>query len=146
MPSMDHSPEEIIRAALLKLGIVNAEDSASWPGFVSLEPDSPDNAVTVYGTEGTDSGRTMNDGKRLVHFGFQVRIRASSFATGWAKVRAIRDGMDESIRNLEVKIGTAWYLIAAVSRTGEPIPLGFAPGSKRRLWTINAKAAIRRIS
>lgn len=141
-----HSPEEIIRAALLKLSLVNAEDSATWPGFVSLEPDSPDNAVTVYGTEGIDGGRTMADGQRLVHFGFQVRIRSSTYAAGWSKVWAIRDGLDESIRNLEVKIGTAWYLIAAVSRMGEPIPLGFAPGSKRRLWTINAKAAIRRIS
>lgn len=144
--TLAHSPEEIIRAALLKLGIVNAEDSASWPAFVSMEPDAPDNTVTVYGTEGFDSGRTMNDGRRLVHYGVQVRVRSSTFQAGWTKTRAIRDGLDESIRNMEVKIGSAWYLIAAVSRTGEPIPLGFAPGSKRRLWTINAKAAIRRIS
>ena len=72
-----HAPANIIRQLLIsKSQGTNPLLQEPWPISYSMEPDTPDNSITVYDTTDRDHGRTMVDGRRQVHHGFQVRVRS----------------------------------------------------------------------
>jgi len=143
--SLAHSPADILRYSLIALGL-GADPTAvspTWPIYVGAEPNVPDNVITLYDTEGRSDGRMNPTGERAEHHGIQVRVRAINHTTGYAKARAIAVALDESIVLTTVTISGTTYLIHAVSRTSDVIPLGKdVSTSKRSLFTINALAAL----
>lgn len=145
MPStFPHSPADVIRHLLVAKGCGTLpSDGGDWPIYVASEPDGPDNCVTVYDTQGQDDGRSMHTGELWNHNGFQVRVRARDHSSaGWPKADEIQTVMAEEVYQDYVTIGDETYFVHAVTRIGDPIPLGKeTPSSKRNLYTINATFA-----
>jgi len=141
---LEESPADIIRQLLVDLSL-GTEPSAdgSWPIHSTQEPDQPDDCITVYDTEGTQDGRSMIDGERFIHFGFQVRVRHAKHETGYHKADDIAMALDKTVYQNTVTIGANTYLVHAVSRKSGPLALGREPGTGRVLFTINAVASIR---
>lgn len=142
-----NSPADIAQALLVSLGVVsNPTLNQAWPAYVSMEPSTPDDCVTVKDTAGKDDGRTMVDGERQEHHGFQVRIRGSTHLEGFAKANAVQIALDQQVLGATVTIGAHTYVVYAVS-TSPVLSLGKEQGtSKRSLFTINCTAALRQIS
>ena len=144
---MTHGTAQIVQQLLVDLGLGtlrSASPSGAWPVFRGVEPDLPDNAITVYGTVGLDDGRSMIDGELFDQPGFQVRVRGTDGDVAVEKVEAIRTSLAVSVRLRDVRVEAATYLVWSVSRIGQVLVLGLeTPKSKRSLCTLNAQLAVR---
>lgn len=141
-----HSPADILRQLLidLELGTAYVDDATSWAVFASGEADMPDDCITVYDTEGRNHGREMVHGERQEHHGFQVRVRARNHAVGYLKARDIAVKLDQEVYQELVTVEEIQYLVHAVTRVGDVLPIGKdAPRSKRSLFTINGIVSLR---
>lgn len=130
------SPAEILGQWLINLAIAADPDTSNddWPvyyGHLPDETDTPDNAISIYDTGGTDDGRTMVDGVRAEHPGFQVRLRASSYKIGYEKISGIQATMEGTLRT-PVSLGGRTWLIENISLTGTIISLGVDRDKLRR--------------
>lgn len=140
-----HSPGDILRRALISLAIGSNPDVATvgaWPVYCAVEPNSPDNCLTVYDSpDSVQSGR-MNI--EVVEFpSVQVKVRAVDHQTAYLKASAIASAMDDILRrNVSMPDNTV-YLLAWVHRR----PFGYSglekPASRRHIITINAYLSVR---
>ena len=142
--SLSHSPEDVIRYMLIGLDLGTLpENQDDWPIYATQEVDSPDNTITVYGTEGKKHGRDFVEGKMAEHQGIQIRIRATSPTVGHAKANAIAIALDETAYQDSVTIGSNVYLVHSINRVSGPLNLGKELGTRRFLFTINALTSLR---
>jgi Bacteriophage minor capsid protein len=143
---LNHSPAQILRRVLVAQGHGADPPAGPWPAYCPLEPDKPDNCLTVQGTAGTDHGRTMIDGERQEFHGVQLRVRASDPLTGYTKARALAVALD-TLSRVAVTLSTTAYLLHAVTRTSDVLELSTdTPRTKRHLYTINARFTVRQTS
>jgi len=143
--TLTHSPSAIIQQLLIDLGYATSPaDSDSWPAYISNEPDSPDNVISVFDNQGTSDGRLQTSGEQQEHHGFQVRIRSQTHPTGYTKARAIAVALDEEVGYTGVTVDSTGYTIYAISRKSEVLAIGKQhPESDLDVFTVNATAAIR---
>lgn len=146
--SLTDSPQYIVRQLLVDLGVAVTPDGSatSWPVYDGSEPDTPDNCITVYGTDPEIQGHNLTDGEVTEQYGFQVRVRSVTNETGGSKAREIAQALDKSVNLTVVTISPSSYVVVAVTRGSGPIPLGKEPSTKRYLHTINCKASIRQVT
>lgn len=142
-----HSPADIVRRVLVSIGAGTAPESAGgWPVFSSKEPDSPDQTLTVYNMAGFSDGRFMFDGELFYHPGIHVRVRALTSPAGATKAHSVRNLMSQ-VLDEQVTIDGTPYLIHCLGKITEVRELGDeSPTSKRQVFTIEAVAALRRVS
>lgn|SRR3990167_993558 len=141
-----HSPADVLRRVLITLGHGVNPPLTTWPIYAAGEPNTPDNCITVYDTEGRNDGRSMIDGEQWEHYGVQVRIRSTTHKVGYAKAQAIAEALDQEIYDEVETIDTTTYLLHSVSRTSRVLALGKdTPNSKRTLFTINALVSLKTI-
>ena len=120
------APAVLLRDSLISAGLgVLPSAGGSWPVYVSNLPDDPRQALCVYDTTSATDGRYQTTGEVVTHPGFQIRIRAASYADGWAKAAAVCNHLD-SVQNESV----SGYTLLAVTRQGEPLSLGVEPDSQ----------------
>ena len=149
-----HSPADIVRELLVQLGMGSdptVSPGSPWPVYASAEPQSPDNCITVFDTQGTDDGRTMH-GFKPDHFGIQVRVRAADHPTAWQKADAqirvaLCEGVDDSSLpqtvTLTIPLPMTRYTVPNFARIGQCLALGKeAPNSRRSIVTLNATVVI----
>lgn len=142
--ALTHPPSKVIQQLLVDLGLATLPAAdGSWPVTASQEEDKPDSVLTVFDTSGVPDGRTMIDGVMQEHYGFQVKIRAARFQTGYTKASAIQNAIDSSVRNTSVTVDSSVYAIATITRTGSIIHVGTEPTSSRNMFTINATVSMR---
>jgi len=142
--TLTHSPADILRWCLIDLGHGTApSDGLAWPVSVGGELATPDNAVTIYDTQGVGHGRTNPDRERQEHHGVQVRVRGINQLVGYQKARQIAIALDGEIELTPVVRDSSDFTIHAVTRTTDVIALGREPEGKRWIFTINAIASIR---
>lgn len=138
------TPPELLRAVLIaeRVGNDPSVQDASWPVFVDHLPHRPHQAICVYRTTGIRDGRIMQTGHSVRHPGWQIRVRGLDYAAVWSRVRRIQIVLDSILRR-EVEIGGQWYIIQAVTQTGDALDLGQEPGADRRSSvTINGTMTI----
>jgi len=142
--TLTHSPADIVRSLLVDLGHGTVPSAGStWPVFVGNEPNSPDDAITVYDTTSRMDGRTQVDGQQHEHHGVQIRIRNGNHVDGYTKARAIAVALDETAYQNTVTISSTSYTVQCVSRVGGVIALGKdTPNTRRNLFTINALVSV----
>lgn len=119
----------------------SSQDGSDWPFYCAEEPNSPDNVVTFYDTEGRKHGRAMNDGRVEMGHGIQVRVRAGTHESGYTKANAIAIAMDELYQD-DVTISGTTYIVYNITRVGDVLPNGKEPTTSRRVFTINVLATI----
>lgn len=147
------TPANVIRWLLVALGEGSdptpwaAGSGNDWPVSAGGEPDTPDSAISVFGTAPRGDGRQMKgdrEGKR--HHGFQVRVRSEDWRKGGEKAQSIKRTFDETVYDNTVVIDGKSYLVhgvygAQVTELGREVP-----SSKRWLFVINATTTIRAIN
>jgi len=147
--SHPHTPAELLRASLVSagLGVMRTRNpNNDWPVYVSHLPDAPANAICVYDTAGVKDGRVMGTGETFQHPGFQIRVRATDYATAHTKIRAVVTHLD-TIRQQTLAVDEDSYKLVAVTQMGNPIPLGREDdGAQRESFTLNGILAFTRIT
>ena len=129
------SPAVLLRDSLVTAGEGTLPSTAgAWPVFVSILPQDDNektDALCIYDTTGERDGRYQTTGETITHPGVQVRIRAASYPTGWAKAMAIVAHLDQILRET-----VQGYTLHAVTRAGPPLSLGIEPdgGSENQRW------------
>lgn len=150
MPSaMKHSAAEILANVLIALGLGARPPAAanSWPIFFSVEPDLPDNLITVYNTTGRKHGRIQYSGETVTHKGVQLRIRATTPRIGQEKARNLFNVLDSTIYQDVVTIEDTRYLLHSSTQVGDVVDAGMEMGvSKRHVFTINSLLCLRQLA
>jgi hypothetical protein len=79
--------------------------------FVSKEPESPDNCITIYKTGGLpDNCLTVGNRTQEVH-NFQVRVRNNNYLTGHTIMESVRTSIEKGIKTLVDSGGTNYFKI-----------------------------------
>lgn len=147
---MDHSPANVLQRLLvgLSLGVLPSAGSGSltWPIYCSLEPDEPDNCITVEDQQGRLQGRVQISGEFQGQEGWSIRVRSALYPIGYEKANDIVVSIDQVLRQT-VTIGADIYLVQSLTRTTDVIPLRRnVPESSRSLFTINGLISVRKTS
>lgn len=143
MPRLETPIADIIRDLLIHFGCGSSPeftpgDTSPWPVYVSQEPDTPDNVVTVYDTSGITEGRIHNDGVVPEQMGILVRVRSVDYVTGWAQMNKIVETADEKIYRNRVLVKGILYLVHSMTRRGAINSLGrFQQAGDREALTAN---------
>ena len=142
---LNHSPAEIVQSLIIEeLGLGAAPEiptADNWPVYASHHPDTPDDSICLFDTEGRLQGRTQVDGEMHIHHGLQIRVRSLDYS-GYAKAQQLAHALDTEVLRLAVVVDSHSYLVHCLTRTTDVLPLGFEQGSRRRLWTVNFLVAI----
>ena len=103
--------------------------------FVGSEPTSPANVITIYDTGGYPPDQTL-DGDLIYRHSIQIRLRNTSYPTGFAQMALIRDTITPLVRSV---INNADYLGAFL--TADIIHLGQVSTNAGlcHVWTLNAE-------
>ena len=64
--------------------------------FISKEPDSPDNCLTLYWTGGFPDDCLDVDSRNREVINFQVRVRNNDYLTAHAKMEEVRDSLEKA--------------------------------------------------
>ena len=147
--SLSHTVSQVIRQLLIDNGL-GSNGGASWPVYSMQEPDSPDNAITVYDTAGVGRGRFQIDGEVQEVHGIQVRVRSKDGQTGWKKAQDIKVDLTQNSHLAVVTVtdpggyGTATqaYTIFNISHRSGPFPIP-DQDSDRKIHTTNFVVTIR---
>lgn len=138
MGPLNHSPADIIRRALIQLGLGADPPALPWPVYSPTMPNTPDNCIIVSNTPGVDGGRDSVALLRSEQHGVQVMVRGTTDPVGWKKTRDIALAFDDGrLVSLTVTIDTSTYLVRDVVRVGDVIPLGKEATSSRFRFTLN---------
>ncbi len=146
-PELGVSPASIIAYYIINtLGKMSDPSSGSaFPLWISHMQDKPSNAGAIYDTSGIIEQRQMS-GLVPTHQGIQIKIRALSYETGYAKIEDIASALDE-VFDESVEISAEEYVLQNIGRSSPIVPLGIEGGTKRRfLFTINYLLTLRKIS
>ena len=147
--SLSHSQAKVVQYLLFDLSAASCSDprdNTSWPVFAHNEPNSPDNCVTVYDTQGVHQGKTQFDGEVQERHGIQIRVRAMNGATGRAKARQIAVALDPLKQKTVSVEAEGTYVICSFTRTSDVISLGKEPGTDRSIFTVNFTLGLRQTS
>lgn len=122
------------------------DDTPVWPIYASHMPPTPDNAICVYDTTGYGDGRLQASGETVRHPGWQVKIRARTYLVGAAKMKCVQRLLD-TMRRLQVVVGTDAYMIHAVKQTSDVIHMGQEEDAdKRELFTLNGTITLEELT
>lgn len=147
MAQLKHSPQDILsRLLIAKAAGSQPGAGAAWPIHVGVEPDSPQNVITVRGTAGVGAGRQMHDGAKKQHYGVLLRIRSGSQQPGYEKAAALVQVLTEEVYQETVTIDGDSYFVQCVSQVSEPIDLPKEPTSSRIIHTVNALLTVRALT
>lgn len=128
-------PSAIMYQLLHDLGRVGG----GWPAYISFMPDTPDEVVVIYDTEGDMDGRLMATGEQIEHPGIMIQVRGKSYLDTCNKAAQIALALDQ-VRNVWVAAdSSSWYNVLNVSRTSPVIPLGIEEDARgrRHLFSLN---------
>jgi len=137
--SLQDSQAAIIQQLLLDLGLGTLVDNElPWPVYANHHPDSPDNSICVYSTEGQVQNRVQIDGGVNEAHGIQIRLRSVGPVDSYVKARSLLVALDTQVSNITVNVGDNHYVVNSIDRTSDVISLGMeAPTSERFLQTMN---------
>lgn len=135
---LHHSPAEVYQSLLVGLGLGTAVSlGGSWPVFATNEPDAPDAVITVYNTSGSLGPAVQVDGSYREDYGLQVRVRAGLDEDAHVKARAIYDTLVRQVLSETVVLDGVTYCVHSFNPSSPLLSIGSAPGSSRRIYTLN---------
>jgi hypothetical protein len=141
------SPAEVVRSILIKEkvgiwpGISQLPDQGKWQVYVAEMNDDVERALCVIDTAGLVFGREMQHGKILEHPGVKVMARSLKFTDNGIIYKAAA-ALDGIINGYSVCVCGEWNAnIHSVYRTSNILYLGEESGTRRQLWSFNARVA-----
>lgn len=141
--NLKHSPADVVRQLLVDLShAIDPSDSGDWQAFTGLEPQDPDDVITVYDTAGISQLRDNPTGQRDEQHGIQIRVRSGTPDKGWDKIQDIAVALDADVSFQGVKVGSTFYTVVAITRTSTVFSLGREESGQRFLFTVNATTSM----
>jgi len=135
------SPAAIVRQLLIDRGIGSDIDtSLSWPVQVGMEPEQPDDVITVYDVAGPNE--QVMQGRLIGPADLQIRVRSSKRKLGFSKCIDIATELSQRVLNQLVNVDGNQYLVVCVSEIASPNPLGKAD-SQRTVHTMSCTVSVR---
>lgn len=141
------SPASILAQLLIDLSLgIAPSANGDWRSYANDMPDlltGPDSVLCSYDTTAIFDGRLMRGGDTIEHPGWQIRVRAMSFESGWAKAAAIANALDGVARRT-VTVDATDFVIQGIHRRGNIIPLGHEDNDRKRrqAFTLNGVMTI----
>lgn len=154
---LTHSPAEVLRAVLIQLGQATTGTAyGQWPVFADMEPDTPDNCVTLYDTQGIIQGRNHPDGEVQENQGLQVRVRGVKDSTvtpalhgsqvAYRQAASICRILDQTVCRTTVNLDSSTYIIHSANRASSILKLGRMRDNRERyVCTVNYLIAMAEI-
>lgn len=149
---LTHSPAQIVRQLLIDLDLGSSIPAQTWAVHAYVEPDRPDDCITVYDTSMVGDGRIMASGEVQGREGVMIRVRSAPYIgsneehPGWNKANDIAATLDEDVLDDTVTISGVNYTVHSASRVSGPIYVGVdAPDTKRHVFTINPTISVRQV-
>lgn len=127
----------VLQAALVATGRPGGQvatppsAAAAWPCYIAHLPNKPDQAMCCYDTQGTTDGRLMGNGHYIRHPGWQVRLRAYSYAGVVARAKLVQARLEAILRE-QVDVDGVTYTITNVTQRSDILPMGQEPEGQRR--------------
>jgi hypothetical protein len=139
------TPARLLRACLIKLGLVLYQGMGSLPTcFVSSMNNAPDVAVVVFDSGGRMLGRRPRTGRQDIIPRLAVKVRSLSYNGGWGLSQQIANSLNENTSPYLVQLpedGSIWYLQTIVP-AGSIQSLGEEVGTKRQLFGFDVSLVI----
>ena len=104
-------------------------------------PHSPDNAITVYDTEGFVTPRLHRGGTTVDKPGISIHIRGQTYD----EAEAIMEGVIAIMKTVyrrTVAVNANNHTIVAIHRRGTPVNLGHEADGRRQRFSLNAIASL----
>lgn len=148
MPTLVHSPAEILAHLLVRVGQCTTVDddgqtTGDWPVSANIERREPDACVTVYDTE--DSSWLVRDltGDVTGPEPFQLRVAAATNRIARAKAASIYDYLSRTLDRQFVTVESRYYEVQCCDNFRKILTLGKeTPTSKRSVVVFNAAVTI----
>ena len=137
-----HSSADVLAELLIIKGLTTRPElKRPWSQYIDYMPDSErvqDNCACTYDTTEIQGGRYMQDGVRVEHPGWQVRVRGCNFRTGRSKAAELADYLDRYKGGI-ISIDDSKYRVQNVSRRSGIISLGQEENDRKRrsIFTFN---------
>ena len=158
---LEHSPADVVGRLLVQLGVGSDPDipGLTWPIFDGIEPDVPDNLITVYDTKGFQFGRNelgiVSEAPTIT-----FRVRSTIPGNGFRKTSEIQKTISEfppftQVFVTDPVLGVRTYEVHTIKPSTTIINLGknapsilgaTASTSKRNIYVLNAVVVLRQIS
>lgn len=140
---LEHSPLDVCKELLIALGLgTRVSLKQPWPVFSHVEPDMPDEALTVVPGAWVDQGRD-SFGETAEREGATVRVRARTDDAAFAKTNQVQVALDSAL-DVDVAVSGAGYRVHSVSRDGDASSLGKDANSERSVYQLALTMSIRR--
>lgn len=140
---LNFSPAEILRQLLIDLALGSlVGDNDDWPIYTGSMPDTPDDCICTYDTDGRMMGRVQTDGEIQEQYGIQIGVRSRSVVDGFVKAQRICSTLDKIVYRAEVDVQLDTYRVNSIRRVTTVVALGAEPTSRRRRWTVNVLISI----
>jgi len=121
---------------------------SDWPIYKASLPDVIDNACAIYDTTPRIETR-LRVSYPTTHYGLQIKIRATNYETGKAKIKAIL-ALLETTQNEVITLGDdlCIYKIVCLSNMSGVISLGQEVGTTKRryLFTLNFDSILKHLT
>lgn len=135
--AVDPSGAQIAWQLLVDSNMILAETDANsslWIGKINLEPDTPDEVVTIFDLNGDLKGRAMTSGEYAYYPKIQVRIRSVDYPTGYQQGKALEDFFIKRAMGKNVVFGEEYNNIRLFSTNLETplIPIGTQQDKNKR--------------
>lgn len=135
---MDNSPAEVL--AVLLDNYFKVEDEGTLLYFVNIQPDSPEENITIYDTDGKLQGKSVSGGVTVEKYGCQLRIRGKDHNATRKQLNRISSWIDE-VFNLTVTLDEQDYTVQNIMKSSSILPLGFTK-DKLYEFTLNVTLTI----
>ena len=150
--TLTHSPADVVRWLLIAAGqgtepITNYD----WPIHVSLEPDYPEQCITIYDTGGVTFGNFQPTGEEQEYPGLMIQVRSNTHKIGYQKTDSLTKYIDQSVLNQTVTVtdengNENTYKVNNLIRQGTINNLGKDPDDSRFRFTVNFLVSLRQTS
>lgn len=97
--------------------------TSDWGIFISEQPDSPDQCITIYDSSGSNLGKGMS-GDTLIRPGIQIRIRSKTYPDGIRKIGVINSYLDNISRSPIYSGPSVIGYVQNITRLQDFLPLG----------------------
>ena len=138
----NHTPAEILRKVLIDAGEVSLPSQNDvWPMFVSGLDSSPNDALAIYDTVGTEDGSIQPTGETKRHPGWQVRCRSVDYRTAYRKLAKIANFFD-TLAQVALTLDADQYTLHSVYQSSNIVHLVVRDEQAREHFTFNGTVAI----
>lgn len=117
-----------------------------WECHIGSMSAKPNNVILLTDTGGRKAGRIQRSGEDVLKHSFQVRVRSTTYETGWQMAKRIENGLLRGVRNKKVTVkvfeglATEYNLIVdamAFMLTSPTTFLGLNENNRTREFSLN---------